>query len=84
MFYHGVDGKRNGVGIILKGDITKRALEVKRVSDRMMSMKLEIEGVMMTNISAYAPLVGCDMEEKESFWSDLDEAVLRRIGMGSG
>ena len=65
--YHGEDGRRNGVGVILKEDgringvgfILKedyigRVLEVKRVSDRMMYMKLDIEGVMTTVISAYA------------------------------
>ncbi|KAF7706373.1 hypothetical protein C0J45_5915, partial [Silurus meridionalis] len=26
-------------------------------------------------ISAYAPQVGCEMEEKEKFWSELDEVV---------
>ena len=45
------------------------------MSDRVMSVKLEIEGVMMNVISAYAPQVGCEMEEKEDFWSELDEVV---------
>ena len=48
---------------------------VKRVSDRMMYMKLDIEGVMMTVISAYAPRVGCLRKEKDKFWIDLDEVV---------
>ena len=48
---------------------------MKRVSDRMMYMKLDIEGVMMTVISAYAPQVGCLTEEKDKFWTDLDEVV---------
>ena len=34
--YHGEDGRRNGVGVILKEDYIARVLEVKRVSDRMM------------------------------------------------
>ena len=49
---------RIGVGVILKEDSIGRVLEVNRVSDRMMYMKLDI-GVMMTVISAYAPYVGC-------------------------
>ena len=75
IFYHGEDGRRNGVGVILKEDYIARVLEVKRVSDRMMYMKLDIEGVMMTVISAYAPQVGCLTEEKDKFWTDLDEVV---------
>ncbi|KAF7697030.1 hypothetical protein C0J45_13436 [Silurus meridionalis] len=75
LFYHGVDGKRNGVGVILKEEYSKTVVEVKRVSDRVMNVKLEFEGLMINVISAYAPQVGCEMEEKESFWSDLDEVV---------
>ncbi|ROL41851.1 hypothetical protein DPX16_9442 [Anabarilius grahami] len=45
LFFHGADGKRNGIGVILKEEYVKSVLEVKRVSDRMMSAKLEIEGV---------------------------------------
>ena len=45
------------------------------MSDRMMYMKLDIKGVMMTVISAYAPQVGCLREEKDKFWTDLDEVV---------
>ncbi|MDM5112197.1 hypothetical protein, partial [Aeromonas caviae] len=50
-------------------------VEIKRVSDRIMSLKLEIEGVMLNVVSAYAPQVGCQLEEKEEFWSKLDEVV---------
>ena len=48
---------------------------MKRVSDRMMYMKLDIDGVMMTVISVYAPQVGCLMEEKDKFSTDLDEVM---------
>ena len=75
LLYHGVDGRRNGVGIILKEDYAKSVVEVKRKSDRMMSVKIEIEGVMVNVISAYATQVGCELEEKEAFWNDLDEMV---------
>uniref|UniRef100_A0A3B3I9A4 ribonuclease H n=1 Tax=Oryzias latipes TaxID=8090 RepID=A0A3B3I9A4_ORYLA len=75
LFYHGVDRKRNGVGVILKGEFVNSVLEVKRVSDRMMSLKLEIEGVMVNVVSGYAPQVGCELEVKERFWSELDEVI---------
>ena len=42
IFYHGEDGRRHGVGVILNEDYIRRVLEVKRVSDRMMYMKLDI------------------------------------------
>ena len=47
--YHGEDGRINGVGVILSEEYIGRVLEVKRVSDRMMYMKLDIDGVMMTS-----------------------------------
>ncbi|KAI5610689.1 hypothetical protein C0J50_11967, partial [Silurus asotus] len=75
LFYYGVDGKRNGVGVILKEEYSKSVVEVKRVYDRVMIVKVEVEGMMINVISAYAPQVGCEMEEKERFWSELDEVV---------
>ncbi|KAI5610013.1 hypothetical protein C0J50_5366 [Silurus asotus] len=75
LFYHGVDEKGNGVGVILKEEYSKSVVEVKRVSDRVMIVKVEVEGMMINVISAYAPQVGCEMEEKKRFWSELDEVV---------
>ncbi|MCJ8749466.1 hypothetical protein PDJAM_G00176570 [Pangasius djambal] len=63
LFYCGVDSKRNGVGVVLKEEFVK------------MSLKLEIEGVMLNVVSGYAPQVGCELEEKERFWSELDEVI---------
>ncbi|KAK3552006.1 hypothetical protein QTP70_031600, partial [Hemibagrus guttatus] len=75
LFYYGVDSKRNGVGVVLKEEFVRNVLEVKRVSDRVMSLKFEIEGVMLNVVSGYAPQVGCELEEKERFWSELDEVM---------
>ncbi|KAK3527990.1 hypothetical protein QTP86_013102 [Hemibagrus guttatus] len=75
LFYYGVDSKRNGVGVVLKEEFVRNVLEVKRVSDRVMSLKLEFEGVMLNVVSGYAPQVGCELEEKERFWSELDEVM---------
>uniref|UniRef100_A0AAQ6IQZ2 Endonuclease/exonuclease/phosphatase domain-containing protein n=2 Tax=Anabas testudineus TaxID=64144 RepID=A0AAQ6IQZ2_ANATE len=75
LFYHGVDRKRNRVGVILKGEFVNNVLEVKRVSDRVMSLKLQIKGVMVNVVSGYAPQVDCELEEKERFWSEFDELI---------
>ncbi|KAK3561573.1 hypothetical protein QTP86_010656 [Hemibagrus guttatus] len=75
LFCYGVDSKRNGVGVVLKEEFVRNVLEVKRVSDRVMSLKLEFEGVMLNVVSGYAPQVGCELEEKERFWSELDEVM---------
>ena len=48
-------------------------VEVNRVSDRVMSLKLVIEGMVLNIVSAYAPQMGCNMEEKDLFWREVDE-----------
>ncbi|KAK3509090.1 hypothetical protein QTP70_020302 [Hemibagrus guttatus] len=81
LFYYGVDSKKNGVGVVLKEEFVRNVLEVKRVSDRVMSLKLEIEGVMLNVVSGYASQVGCELEEKERFLCQLDE-VMESISTG--
>ena len=54
LFYFGVSKERNCVGIILKQNYIKSVLEVNRILDRVMSMKLEIEGILTNIVSAYA------------------------------
>ncbi|KAK3539937.1 hypothetical protein QTP70_019581 [Hemibagrus guttatus] len=68
-------------GVVPKEEFVRNVLEVKRVSDRVMSLKLEIEGVMLNVVSGYATQVGCELEDKERFWSELDE-VMERIPTG--
>ena len=45
---------------------------MKRVSDRLMAMKLEVKGSILNIVRAYAPQVNNSMEEKNHFWEDLD------------
>ena len=47
LFYYGVVGKRNGVGIVLNGELKKSVLAVNRDSDQIMWMKVEICEVMV-------------------------------------
>ena len=63
------------MGIVLRKDLVDRVVEVERTSDRLISMKLEADGILINIVSAYAPQVGCDEEEKEAFWADLAEVV---------
>ena len=81
LYYHGQDNRRNGVGIILKGTYVERVLEIKRMSDRLISVKIEVEGEILNIVSAYAPQAGCSQEEKDSFWRDID-AVVREVPTG--
>ncbi|KAI5615943.1 hypothetical protein C0J50_8674 [Silurus asotus] len=77
VFFHGVEGKRNCVVVILSlvRVPRKNVMEVKRVFDEVMNVKLKVKKVMINVISAYASHVGCEMEEKEKFLNELDEVV---------
>ena len=68
-YNHGADRKRKGVGVILKAEYAKNVVKVKRVLDRVMSLRLVIEGAMMNVVSGCAAQGGCEMEDKERFWS---------------
>ena len=50
-------------------------MDVKRVSDRLMGIKLKGGQEMIMIISAYGPHVGCAEEEKEAFLDDLEDMV---------
>ena len=44
IFYSGADGRKNGIGIVVGKELAENVLEVKRVSDKLMDMKLEVKG----------------------------------------
>ena len=73
LYYHGEDGMKNGVGIVLCEDLKDRVLPVERPSDRVMRMKLEIE--VWNIISCYAPQTGCTEYEKDQFWETIDSEM---------
>ena len=75
IFYNGADGRKNGIGIAMREKLAESVLEVKRVSDRLMAMKLEVNGSILNIVSAYAPQVNNSMEEKNNFWEDLDGLI---------
>ena len=67
--------EKNGIGIVVKEELVESVLEVKRMSDRLMAMKLEVKESLLNIVSAYAPQVGNSMEEKNDFWQDLDGLI---------
>ena len=69
------DGRKNGIGIVLREELAKSVLEANSVSDRLMAMKLEVKGSILNTVSAYAPQVNNSMEEKNDFWEDLDGLI---------
>ena len=75
LFYKEADGRRNRIGIVVREELIESVLEVKRMSDRLMAMKLEVKRLILNILSAYAPQVGNSMEEKNDFWQDLDGLI---------
>ena len=72
LFYNGADGRKSRIGIVVRVELAESVLEIKRVSDRLMAMKLEVKGCVLNIISAYALQVNNSMVEKNDFWEDLD------------
>ncbi|XP_009789628.1 uncharacterized protein [Nicotiana sylvestris] len=70
----GTRGK-NGVGILVYRNLRELVVDVKRVNDRLMSIKLVVGGLTLSMVSAYAPQAGLGEEVKRQFWEDLDELV---------
>ena len=60
---------------MLREELAESVLEVKRVSDRLMAMKLEVNGSILNIVLAYAPQFNNSMEEKNYFWEDLDGLI---------
>jgi hypothetical protein len=78
LFYSGLNSTRNGVGIIVSATLQKSIVEVSRISDRLMSLKIDAGALVLRVISCYAPQTGCSDIEKDAFWESLD-AHLRSI-----
>nr|XP_009631337.1 craniofacial development protein 2-like [Nicotiana tomentosiformis] len=79
LWYSGGSRKRIGVGILVDRELREQVVEVRRVNDRMMMIKLVIGGLTLSIISAYAPQAGLGEEVKKRFWEDLDEALLQGV-----
>ncbi|XP_042886998.1 craniofacial development protein 2-like [Penaeus japonicus] len=78
LFYYGTNNKRNGVGIILDPEPSKGIMEVNRESDRLISIKIQVDNVLIDITSAYAPQTGCDEGKKDEF-SDKLGSVLQSV-----
>uniref|UniRef100_A0A1B0CS40 Putative rna-directed dna polymerase from mobile element jockey-like diaphorina citri n=1 Tax=Lutzomyia longipalpis TaxID=7200 RepID=A0A1B0CS40_LUTLO len=79
LLYHGTDSKTNGVGIIVDQEIKTRMVDIARVNDRLMRVKIAFDNEPCLNvISAYAPQVGCSEITKCEFWDNM-ELLLQSI-----
>lgn len=77
IYYHGTTN-RNGVGIILEKQWQDKIIDIVKISDRLMMIKLVVQKEVWNIASAYAPQTGCSTNEKNEFWSQL-ESLLQDI-----
>ncbi|XP_059045646.1 uncharacterized protein LOC131841340 [Achroia grisella] len=75
-YYCGSDGKRNGVGIVLDSNLKQSVMNVKRVSDRVIAIKIMLQNIIVNVVSVYAPQAGCDDRMKEKFWEEFDTVMM--------
>ncbi|XP_009787794.1 uncharacterized protein [Nicotiana sylvestris] len=64
-----------GVGILVDRELRESVVEVRRVNDRLIIIKLVVGQCTLNVVSTYAPHVGLDEEVKRRFWEGLDEIV---------
>ncbi|KAL4184629.1 hypothetical protein AMTRI_Chr10g226480 [Amborella trichopoda] len=72
LWYTGKDNNRNGGGIIVDKDLKDKVVNVSRIGDRLLLIKLVLGEEIINIISAYAPQVGLDDRIKIQFWEDID------------
>jgi len=65
-----------GVGILVSRKWIENVIEVKRVSERILLLRLGIGKKVINLVSAYAPQVGRAKEEKEQFFAKLSKVVV--------
>nr|XP_016505907.1 PREDICTED: craniofacial development protein 2-like [Nicotiana tabacum] len=75
LWYSGVQKGKNGVGILVDRELRESVVEVRRVDDRLMTIKLVVGESTLNIVSAYAPHASLAEEIKWCFWKGLDEIV---------
>ena len=66
-FWTGCEEGTAGVGFLVAERWVEKVLEVKRVSARLMLLRVMVGGSVLNLISVYAPQVGRSMEKKRNF-----------------
>ncbi|XP_070054169.1 uncharacterized protein [Nicotiana tomentosiformis] len=67
LWYSRVTKGKNGVDILVDMELRESMVEVKRVNDRLMTIKLVVGECTLNVVSVYAPQAGLDEEVKKRF-----------------
>lgn len=74
-FWKGCRQGLAGVGILVSDKWTEKVLEVKRISERIMLLRVIVGKSVINIVSVYAPQSGLAMEEKEEFYISLGRVL---------
>ncbi|XP_019248752.1 PREDICTED: craniofacial development protein 2-like [Nicotiana attenuata] len=75
LWYSGVLRGKTGVGVLVDRHLRESVVEVRRVNDILMTIKLVVGECTLNVVSAYPPQARLDKEIKRRFWEGLDEIV---------
>ncbi|AQK55117.1 hypothetical protein ZEAMMB73_Zm00001d051783 [Zea mays] len=75
LWYTGTAANNNGVGVLIDKSLKIGVVDVKRLGDRIILVKLVIGDLVLNVISAYAPQVGLNGNSKREFWEGLEDMV---------
>ena len=78
LYYSGSREGRNGVGVIVNHFWKEKVIDVVRVNNRLLKISIIVGDKVVHIISAYAPQMGCQDQEKEAFRHELEE-VMRTV-----
>ena len=71
IFWQGCKDGKAGVGLLMQDRWIDRIIDVKRVNERIICLKVLIGDKLVTCVCAYAPQTGRRAEEKDSFWDQM-------------
>ena len=74
-FWRGCKEGLAGVGMLVERKWVDNVMEVKRVSERILTLRVRVGRKVLNLISVYAPQVGRTRAEKEEFYQKLFEVV---------
>ena len=75
LFWKGCEGGTAGVGVLVGESWIDKVLEVKRISERIMVLRVIVGKSVLNLVSVYAPQVGLQMEKKEEFLISLRKVL---------
>lgn len=83
LWYTGASKSKNGVSIIEDSDLRDQVVDVRRVNDRIMDIKLVVGSAPMIVISVYAPHAGLGEEVRGNYgrnWMSWFEGIPKQRG----